>query len=162
VRQPPFEGNRFDAVIVESVLSFVPDKHATLQELIRVTKPGGYIGLNESYWTEQPPAEILAESFYGSLDIVTEAEWRAIWEASGLQERAIEPRTLTPKQELKDRLKWIGWRSVLAAQVRMIWFLLTRRGMLDSLKQQLDVPPELANAMAYALFVGRKPQRREK
>jgi hypothetical protein len=122
-----------------------------------VTRPGGYIGLNESYWTEQPPAEILAESFYGSLDIITEAEWHQIWEASGLQERIIQTRTLTPKQELRDRLKWIGWRSLLAAWARVIGLLLTKPGARDSIREQLDAPPELKGVMAYALFVGRKP-----
>jgi len=44
----------------------------------------------------------------------------------------------------------------------VIGLLLANPGARDSLREQLDVPPELANAMAYALFVGRKPQRREK
>jgi hypothetical protein len=40
----------------------------------------------------------------------------------------------------------------------MIVLLLTRPGARDSIKDQLDVPPELASAMAYALFAGRKPK----
>jgi hypothetical protein len=69
----------------------------------------------------------------------------------------MQTRTLTPKQELRDRLKWIGWRSILAAWARAIWLLLTKPGARDSLKEQLDAPPELKDVMAYALFVGRKP-----
>lgn len=158
VRELPFEDARFDAVIVESVLAFVPDKQAAIQELLRVIKPGGYLGLNETYWTRQPPAEVLANSFWGSLDMITEAEWRAIWEASGLEERTIRPRALTARQELRDRFQWIGCRTILAAWGRMIVLLLTRPGARDSLKDQLDVPPELASAMAYALLAGRKPK----
>jgi ubiquinone/menaquinone biosynthesis C-methylase UbiE len=154
----PFEDDRFDAVIVESVLAFVADKQAALAELIRVTKPGGYIGLNESYWTEQPSAETLADSFYGTLDIVTESEWRAIWEATGLAERLVQVRPLTAKQELKDRIQWVGCRSILGTWGRVIKLLLTNPGARESLKEQLDVPAGLMALMGYALFVGRKPQ----
>jgi arsenite methyltransferase len=45
----PFESDRFEAVIVESVLAFVEDKPRAIRECIRVTKPGGYVGLNESF-----------------------------------------------------------------------------------------------------------------
>jgi ubiquinone/menaquinone biosynthesis C-methylase UbiE len=50
IRELPFEDNRFDAVIVESVMAFVEDKMSAIRELIRVTRPGGYVGLNETYW----------------------------------------------------------------------------------------------------------------
>ena len=45
----PFGDDRFDAVIVESVLAFVDDKACAIRECIRVTKPGGYVGLNEFF-----------------------------------------------------------------------------------------------------------------
>jgi SAM-dependent methyltransferase len=154
----PFEDGRFDAVIVESVLAFVADKRAAVQELIRVTKPGGYVGLNESYWTEQPPAEILANSFYGSLEIVTEAEWRAIWEATPLKDRTIQPRPLDAGQEVRDRVKWVGCRSILSAWGRVIKLLFTNPSARDSIKEQLGAPTELMQAYGYALFVGRKPR----
>jgi ubiquinone/menaquinone biosynthesis C-methylase UbiE len=159
VRQLPFEEGRFDATIAESVLAFVADKRAAIKELVRVTRPGGYVGLNESYYTEQPPAEILANSFYGSLEIVTEADWRAIWEASGLQERTIQVRPLTARQELRDRIGWVGCRSVLPAWGRVIKLLLTHPGARNSIKEQLSAPPELMALTGYALFVGRKPPR---
>ena len=53
----PFEADRFDAVIVESVLAFVEDKPRALRECIRVTKPGGFVGLNETYWVREPSPE---------------------------------------------------------------------------------------------------------
>jgi ubiquinone/menaquinone biosynthesis C-methylase UbiE len=56
----PFEADRFDAVIVESVLAFVEDKPRAIRECIRVTKPGGYAGLNESFWTKEPSPEMIA------------------------------------------------------------------------------------------------------
>ena len=43
----PFDDNIFDAVITESVTAFPEDKQKAVNEYVRVTKPGGYIGLNE-------------------------------------------------------------------------------------------------------------------
>jgi arsenite methyltransferase len=44
----PFEADRFNAVMVESVVAFVGDKARAIRECVRVTRPGGYVGLNES------------------------------------------------------------------------------------------------------------------
>ena len=157
VSELPFEDDRFDAVIVESVLAFVEDIEAAIRELIRVTKTGGYVGLNETYWTELPPPELLSYSLATGPEIITEAQWRAIWEATPLEARTIQVQDLEAKQELRDRIKWIGWRSILPAWGRVIKLLLTNRRSRDAIKQQLDTPTELAKRLGYALFVGRKP-----
>ncbi len=54
----PFETNRFDAVIVESVVAFVEDKVWAIRECVRVTRLGGYVGLNESFFTQEPTPEL--------------------------------------------------------------------------------------------------------
>ena len=51
----PFEDDLFDAVITESVTAFPEDKQKAVDEYARVTKPGGYVGLNESTWLKVPP-----------------------------------------------------------------------------------------------------------
>lgn len=57
----PFDADRFDAVITESVTVFPEDKQKAVSEYVRVTKPGGYVGLNESVWLKvPPPPEIVA------------------------------------------------------------------------------------------------------
>jgi len=156
IRELPFDDDRFDAVIVESVLAFAEDKEATIQELIRVTRPGGYVGLNESYWIQEPPAEILSQSVYLGSAIISEAEWRAIWDAMPLEARTIEAFSLEAKQEVRDRIGWIGWRSILPAWGRVIKLLLSNPRARDAIKQQLDTPAEMVNTIGYALFVGRK------
>jgi ubiquinone/menaquinone biosynthesis C-methylase UbiE len=40
----PFEDARFDVVIAESVLAIVVDEERAIPEMVRVTKPGGYVG----------------------------------------------------------------------------------------------------------------------
>jgi ubiquinone/menaquinone biosynthesis C-methylase UbiE len=153
----PFDADRFDAVIVESVLAFVEDKETAIQELIRVTKPGGYIGLNESYWTQPPPPEFLSRSIDIGPEIITETEWRTIWEATFLEERTIQVHSLEAKQEVRDRIKWIGWRSILPAWGRVLKLLITNPRARGAIKQQLDAPTDVIKCIGYALFVGRKP-----
>ena len=46
----------------ESAIAFVADKRRAIQECVRVAKPGGYVGLNESFWIEEPPPEIVARA----------------------------------------------------------------------------------------------------
>ena len=159
IRQLPFDDDRFDAVIAESVLAFVEDKEAAIQELIRVARPGGYVGLNESYWIREPSAELLAQSIHIGSEIISEAEWRAIWDAMPLEERTIEAFSLEAKQEVRDRIGWVGCRSVLPAWGRLIKLLLSNPRARDAIKQQFGTPAEMINAMGYGLFVGRKPQK---
>ena len=158
IRDLPFDDNRFDAAIVESVLAFVEDKAAAIREVVRVTKPGGYVGLNETYWFGEPPAEILEHSVYIGTAVISEAEWRAIWEATPLEERTIESFKLEAKKEVRDRIGWVGWRSILPAWGRVIRLLLSNPGARDAIKQQVGQPAEMINALGYGLFVGRKPK----
>jgi arsenite methyltransferase len=102
----PFDDNRFDTVIVESVLAFVDDKPHAIRECIRVTKPGGYVGLNESFWTKEPSPEmiVLAQDSLGS-SIPTESTWKAVWEASGLHDRTVSLRQVDSR---KVSAGWVG------------------------------------------------------
>jgi ubiquinone/menaquinone biosynthesis C-methylase UbiE len=158
VRQLPFEDERFDAVLVESVLSFVQDKDTAIQEIIRVTKPGGYIGLNESYLTEGPFDELLSQSAFQGMEIMTDSEWRSLWEAAPLKEKEIRTYRLSAKRETQDRIKWIGWRYILPAWGRVIKLLLTKPASRESIRMQLDQPPDMIQRMGYGLFVGRVPR----
>ena len=60
----PFDDNLFDAVTTESVTAFPEDKQRAVNEYVRVTKPGGYVGLNESTWLKvPPPPEVVAWAY---------------------------------------------------------------------------------------------------
>ena len=154
----PFETDRFDAVIVESVLAFVEDKQTAIDELIRVTKPGGYIGLNESFWTGPPPEELKWKELGIGPEIILEDDWRQLWERQPLEEKQVKSMALDPRDELRDRIRWIGWRSILPAWGRVIRIMLSDRSQRESLKRQLETPPGVIEIMGYGLFVGRKPR----
>jgi ubiquinone/menaquinone biosynthesis C-methylase UbiE len=75
----PFEDNFFDAVLTESVTAFPEDKQKAVNEYARVTKPGGYVGLNETAWLKvPPPPEVIAwaaQDVGASVKPLTPDEW---------------------------------------------------------------------------------------
>jgi len=153
----PFQADRFDVVICESVLIFVEDKPRAIRECVRVTKPGGYVGLNEGFWIKQPSPEMVAR-VKGAIGpfISTLETWQALWEASGLQERVVKICQVDAHTEVKSRIRWIGWRWILRAWGRALRLYVTNPAVRQSIKEMFDVPPEVFQYAGYGLFVGRK------
>ncbi len=153
----PFEDDRFDVVLCESVLAFVEDKRRAIREFVRVTKPGGYVGLNEAFWMEQPPPEMVerVKDAIG-LYVPTVETWQALWETSGLQERIVKVHRITARAEIKSRLEWVGWGWILRAWGRALRLYITNPAARQAMKRQLDVPTEVFQYYGYGLFVGKK------
>jgi ubiquinone/menaquinone biosynthesis C-methylase UbiE len=153
----PFEADRFDVVFAESVLIFVEDKARAIRECVRVTKPGGYVGLNEGLWTKQPSPEMVArvKDAIGPF-IPTIETWQALWEASGLQEQVVRICQVDARTEVKSRIQWIGWRWLLRAWGRALRLYITNPAIRQSIKEMFDVPPEVFQYAGYGLFVGKK------
>lgn len=153
----PFETDHFDLVFAESVLVFVEDKEQAIRECVRVTKPGGYIGLNEGFWNEQPPPELVAQAQDAiGPNVPTLEIWEALWEASGLRDRVIKTRRIDASAEVKGRIQWISWRWLLRAWGRGLRLYISNPAIRQSIKKQFDVPPEVFQYISYGLLVGRK------
>jgi arsenite methyltransferase len=153
----PFEDDRFDSVLVESVIAFVEDKARAIRECVRVTRPGGYVGLNESFFTAVPTPEVseIVRRELG-VDIPLVQTWQALWEASGLQDRVIRLHQIDARHEIRDRLHWIGARWTLKAFGRLFRLYLTQPAARQSLKAQFGSSTGSLNTMGYGIFVGRK------
>jgi ubiquinone/menaquinone biosynthesis C-methylase UbiE len=81
----PFEDSLFDAVITESVTAFPADKQKAVNEYARVTKPEGFVGLNESTWLKYPPPpEMVAwagQDLGANINPLTSSEWAGLYHA---------------------------------------------------------------------------------
>ncbi len=157
VRSLPFDIDRFDAVLVESTLAFKKDKRTAINEFLRVNKLGGYLGLNESYWTQIPKSIGGWDALSIGSAIITKAEWRKLWNDVPLNDHKIQVRKLDSMPEVRDRVGRIGWRYILPAKSRLFRMLFTRRVSLNSFQGQLDAPREMWGLLGCMLFVGRKP-----
>jgi len=155
----PFAADCFDVVFAESVLIFVEDKAQAIGECVRVTKPGGFVGLNEGLWTRQPPPQVAAQIQHAIGPYIPMAEdWQGLWEGSRLQERVMQVRHTVAAEELKSRIEWIGWRWLIGAWGRALRLYIENPSIRESIKAQFDVPPEALEYTGHVLLAGKKPQ----
>jgi arsenite methyltransferase len=163
----PFESDRFDATLCESVLAFVADKEKAIRELVRVTKPGGYVGLNEAFLlTETPSPQVVELARQMGTEIVSLDAWRALWDASDLRDRVVRAYRVDPVREVRSRMRWIGLRWLVRGWARAVRVYLTEPSLRPALETQLgaarDTTPDEPGAppawasFGYGLFVGRK------
>ncbi len=154
----PFEEGQFDAVLCESVATFIADKAQVARELARVVRPGGCVGLNEEVWLQAPPAEVIdyvRRTWEIEAETPTTERWVAMLEDAGLevtaqtfQFDARRESTQMRRYRLRDILRMV-YRT-LALYVRSGEF---RRYM----KGRQRMPKGLFEYWGYALLVGRKP-----
>jgi arsenite methyltransferase len=156
----PFDANRFDIVFCESVLAFVEDKPRAIGECVRVTRPGGYVGLNETYWIKEPSPEMVAQvrASIGTA-IPTAAVWQSLWEESGLQDRVMRLWQIDARAEIRDRMQWVGWKWALRGFGRLFRLYLTNPAARQFVREMFGAPSlETMQQIGYALFVGKKQE----
>ncbi len=154
----PFEAACFDAVIVESVNVFLDDPSVAFAEYVRVTAPGGYVGITESTWME-PPTKKAVEfmSSVGGLPMQAEA-WVRYLDQAGLVEIFAHSQPVDALDEARGRLRRYGCRSMLAALVRAGPVLFGSRRSRELMRQATaSAPRGIQRLMGYGVYVGRKP-----
>jgi arsenite methyltransferase len=158
----PFDDGTFDAVITESVTAFPADKLRAVREYARVTRPGAYIGLNESTWLKEPTPEMVAwvsQDIAGSAMPLAPDAWRELLEGASLQEIEVKIAAVEVGGEARSMMQRYGVRGMLGIFWRM--FGLYRRNpayrrFMKDVRQQGLVPKGLDKCLGYGLFVGRK------
>jgi SAM-dependent methyltransferase len=163
----PFEDDRFDATICESVLAFVGDKQQAIREMVRVTRPGGHVGLSEMFLlSETPSPQVVALGRLQATEMVSLAAWNALWDASGLRERVVLAYRIDFAREVRNRLRWIGLRGLLGGLARIVRLYLAEPSLRPALGLMFGrfpgaqgaepAAPSAWASFGYGLFVGRK------
>ena len=80
-------GDLSDKIVVE-VYDFVADKAKAMAEYVRVTKPGGHVGLNEVTWLKTPSPELVryVSFIMRGADFLRADQWRNLLEEANLEE----------------------------------------------------------------------------
>jgi len=159
--QLPFEDDWFDVVIVESVLTPLPgDKKQALTEMVRVVRPGGRIGINESTVDPSAPPELLAlfaehPAIHGYF---TPQTLRSLFEESGLQ---VVQMTETKNVDAPSVTKEMGLGGLLSFMIRVypkILLKLLRDARFRKASRIDDGVTKYGKQyMGYTLIVGQKP-----
>jgi SAM-dependent methyltransferase len=159
----PFEDALFDAVITESVTSFPEDKQRAVNEYVRVTKPGGYVGLNESVWLKvPPPPEVVAwaaQDLGANVQPLTSEAWAALLGRAGLREITVKPYGINTQDEARGILRRYGWGGMLSVMWRMLLLYARSPAYRSFVKRTREggvIPQNLEEYFGYGLFVGQK------
>jgi ubiquinone/menaquinone biosynthesis C-methylase UbiE len=159
----PFEDNYFDAVLTESVTAFPEDNQKAVSEYARVTKPGGYVGLNETAWLKMPPPpEVIAwaaQEVGASVKPLTPDEWIGLLHTAGLKDIVSKTYAIDVQNEAKGILRRYGWGDILQVLGRTLQLYIKNPAYRDFVKRVRQggvIPDHLNEYFGYGLFVGRK------
>ena len=159
----PFEDGLFDAVITESVTAFPEDKQRAVDEYTRVTKPGGYVGLNESTWRKVPPPPDVfawaAQDLGANVKPLTREEWTGLLETAGLEEIVVRTSEVNIRNEARGILQRYGCLGMVGVYARILRLYLRNpayRQFVKRVRQAGATPPNLVDYFGYGLYVGRK------
>ena len=154
----PFEHDRFDVVLVESVLAFVEDKPRAIQECVRVAAPGGRIGMNETVWLRRPATGKITEqaTALGAF-ILSAEEWEQVWCKSGLVDLSTHVRPVGVRKEMLSRIGWVGLRWSMRAFWRLLRLIAQQPAAREAIRSQFRAPAGVVDLYGYVLATGRKP-----
>jgi arsenite methyltransferase len=154
----PFEDALFDVVLCESVATFIQDKQRVANELVRVVRPGGYVGLNEEIWIKAPPPS-LAESAKRIWEIKpaipTSHDWLEMLEGAGLQSVVVKTYEFNARREASQLRRYRPgdtWRML----VRTCSLYTRNPAFREYMRGRRRLPKSLFEYLGCGLFVGRK------
>lgn len=153
----PFKKNTFDAVICESVMIFIPDKKKAVKEFIRVTKPGGYVGLEEVAWINKPSKKIKErlDGFFGS-EIMTPGGWKKLLADSGLENIVARTRKQNMLNEVFDQMGRWNIIEYFKVHYRFWAGFITKPSYRRFIWDALKLPWNLMDYWGYGIYAGRK------
>lgn len=166
----PFGDGGFDVVVTEFVSIFL-DKHRAFREYVRVLRPGGFVGINELYKSEDIPhgakelvqdAEDKVEEGIGlPLVMPTPREWEEWFRESNLEDVQLEEIDLT--YSWGEYVEAVGGKAkLLKLCIKTFYHLLFNRRMrktamkVGKLKNVLIRNKKTKQYVGAILCVGRK------
>jgi arsenite methyltransferase len=155
----PFQDGHFDAVICESVTTFVEEKAKAICEYARATKPGGFVGLNEETWIKTPPPTALIEFTRRTWEIESEIPtadgWTGWMEDCGLGPiRAIAYRFSAVRESSQVRRYRV--RDFVRMAYRTLYLYVTRPDFREYMQERPSLPRNLFDYLGYGVYVGQK------
>jgi len=152
----PFADNEFDVAIGQAVLILVADKKKAVQEALRVTKPGGYVGWLELSWKKPVTKEFLDGvsniiCAYCMLGVETFEDWKRLFEAAGVKE--LEASAYSQEfKGMRGMLADEGWVNVSKIMFRYLTNSRVRKRMktMDKFFKDND------QYFGYGIYIGKK------
>ncbi|MBN1264184.1 MAG: methyltransferase domain-containing protein [Anaerolineales bacterium] len=158
VQSLPFEEETFDIVLCESVLSFVENKKAALEECRRVLRPGGLIGLNEEVWLQDPTEELLkgAEKVWGlPSEVMKLGDWIDVLTEAGFINVHGQMRRVQAWREATQVLRYSAG-DMMEMFSKALGRYLKDPAFRAYMRERKKLPRGLFKMLAYGLYHGTK------
>jgi len=142
----------FDVVISEGTTVLLMDKKQAIREYVRVTKPGGYVGLNELSWMKKPTTEIVNKTL-NTLQRVRPLkydEWVKLMIDSRLKD--IELKKYVYKSTSWDTISSLGIQGLIKVGLRYF----TNSELRNWIRKQEALFHDYSSYWGYGIYVGRK------
>ncbi|MCR4407107.1 MAG: methyltransferase domain-containing protein [Anaerolineae bacterium] len=155
----PFENALFDAVLCESVVTFIEDKQRVVSECARVTKSGGYVGLNEELWLKTPPAQVVERVRHiWSIkpNILTLEGWVELLEGAGLSNIVARTYKFDARRE-STQVKRYRFEDMWRMFYRTLFLYIKSPAFRRYMAADRYLPKDTFEYLGYAIFAGRKP-----
>jgi len=161
VQDLPFEDDLFDAVIGESIIAFVEDKQRAVNECARVTKPGGYVGLNEATWMKASPPTELVEYYFRTTGTKPETSdgWVEFLVGSGLKDVVVRTYKMSVLTEYIDGIRRFSLKELLRTGHRFLSLSITSPAFRRFAKEAVPsatIVKAIFEYLGYGLYVGKK------
>ena len=158
-RDLPFEDNHFDAVISESVNTFIPEREQAMAEYIRVVKPGGYVGMTEAIWTKEPSEELaIIINEATNQEFKPTAVWENLFAEAGLTELVAQTHAMGFREEARNQSSLLSFGDYMRILGKAILQLFKDSETRSLVKYAGSNPKQYFEYMGYGIYSGRKPQ----
>lgn len=157
VQDLAFDDATFDAVLCESVATFIEDKQRVVNELARVVKAGGYVGLNEETWLKEPTPEVIEHvktMWPVKSNVPTVEGWEALLKGAGLQGVTVRVYQVDARREA-TQVK----RYTFGDMVRMFWrtlVLYVKSAEFRAYMKKQRLPEGVFEYLGYVVLAGRR------
>ena len=161
IERLPFDDDEFDVVIVESVVSLLEEKRRAVRECVRVVKPRGFVGFNESVWIKTPPDEYAQGLSYRSgvnVGVIETDAWEELLRENGLRDLVVRTYAADVRSELRSTIRRVGFRELLRVWSRAFRLYRKDPAYRDFVREAMSEPKEMFEYMGRGMFVGRKSQ----
>jgi hypothetical protein len=129
-----------------------------MNEYVRVTKPGGYVGLAEMAWLKTPSPEM--EEYYKEMAYIMALEadgWKELLAKAGLKNVVGEAEQLDLSRESRGRLERYGWWEAAKGGLKALSLSITDRRSREFMSKGIGgVSKEMFELMGHGVFVGQK------
>ena len=151
----PFEDNLFDVVIGEFITGLLDDKQKAVRGYVRVTRPGGIVGLNEGTKLKTPVPqdliEYLAATFGFRASLLTREGWQGLLADAGLRDTLATTYKAEGLGSGREALK-----DALGVAHRALYMYVRNPAFRKYIGGSLSLPKNLMDYFGYGIYLGTK------